>query len=172
MSQQIIKDFKVHVLPAIGDPNSRYYVSTGISTADEYITDRNGVFKKISGASNASSIETLTLISAQSISSGMVVIIGTDGKVYKYDITNENHAGLTCGIAKTSGAVLGQITITLPGNIHVEVGSGWLPGISYFVNSNSLLDSIAPTTGIVKEIGTGISTDTVFIKNYNEFIII
>ncbi len=115
---------------------------------------------------------TIDLIAGEIISSGMVVIIFTDGKVYKYDINDESHAGLTCGIAKTSGISGNTITITLPGEIHVEVGSGWQAGISYYVASNSLLSSTAPTVGIVKKIGTGITTDTILVNNYDELILI
>lgn len=109
----------------------------------------------------------------EAISSGMAVVIWTDGKIYKYNITNDSHAGLTCGIAKTSTSADGEpITITLPGNIHTESGSGWDSGLKYFISSTSILTTTPPTTGIVKLIGTGISVDTIFIDNYNELITI
>ena len=44
----IIKDFKVNTLPAKGEPDSRYYVPNGNGTdIDEYITDKNGLFRKV-----------------------------------------------------------------------------------------------------------------------------
>lgn len=116
--------------------------------------------------------ETIDLTAGESISSGMAVIISTDGKAYKYDIIDESHAGLTCGIAKTSGVLNTTMTITLPGHVHIEASSGWLAGVNYYVASNSLLTTISPTTGIVKHIGTGIDTDTIFITNYNELILL
>lgn len=114
----------------------------------------------------------LSLTAGESISSGMAVVIWTDNKVYKYDISNVNHAGLTCGIAKTSGILDNLMDVVLPGNIHVEVGSGWSVGNSYYISATSILTTTAPTTGIIKKIGTGIDTDTIFINDYNEFITI
>lgn len=109
----------------------------------------------------------------EAISSGMAVVIWTDGKIYKYNITNDTHAGLTCGIAKTSTSSDGEpITVTLPGNIHIESGSGWDSGLKYFISSTSVLITTPPTLGIVKLIGTGISVDTIFVDNYNEIITI
>lgn len=114
----------------------------------------------------------LSLTAGETISSGMAVVIWTDNKVYKYDITNSAHAGLTCGIAKTSGTLDNFMDIVLPGNIITESGSGWISGISYFVAATSLLTSTAPTSGIIKKIGTGIDVDTILVNNYNELIII
>lgn len=114
----------------------------------------------------------MDFIAGENISSGMAVVIWTDGSVYKYDVANNLHAGLTCGIAKTSVLIGNQITVTLTGSIHQEVGSGWLPGVSYFVSTTSILSSTAPTIGIVKKIGTGVDIDTIFINDYPEVITI
>ena len=111
-------------------------------------------------------------IAGENISSGMAVVIETDGLVYRYDIFNYNHAGLSCGIAKTSGIFTETITLKIVGNILTEVGSGWLAGKSYFVGVNSLLTVSAPLIGVVKKIGTGIANDTIIIENYTEHILI
>ena len=114
----------------------------------------------------------LYLTSAENISSAMVVVVGQDGFAYKYDITNPNHSGLTCGITNTSATTGQTIKITLPSNIITDVGSGWSAGKSYYVATNSLLSETAPTTGIVKKIATGIRTDTVLIDNYIEYTLL
>lgn len=47
--QHPIRDYKVNSLPSKGQPNSRYYVPNGNGTdVDEYITDLNGNFRKVS----------------------------------------------------------------------------------------------------------------------------
>lgn len=120
---------------------------------------------------NGSSGELLR-IAGENISSGMAIIINNDNKVYKYNILDNSHAGLSCGISKTSALINENITIVLPENQLTEVGSGWLSGISYFIGSNSLLTSTSPSSGISKKIATGIEVDTVIINNYPEHILL
>ena len=121
---------------------------------------------------NNSSSGELLRIAGENISSGMAIIINDDDKVYKYNISDISHAGLSCGISKTSALINENITIVLPENQLTEVGSGWLSGVSYFIGSNSLLTSISPSSGISKKIATGIATDTVLINNYPEHILL
>jgi hypothetical protein len=42
----------------------------------------------------------ISKIAGENISGGKVVMIGNDGKVYVFDITNENNYGKVCGISK------------------------------------------------------------------------
>ena len=121
---------------------------------------------------NNSSSGELLRIAGENISSGMAIIINNDNKVYKYNILDNNHAGLSCGISKTSALINENITIVLPENQLTEVGSGWLSGVSYFIGSNSLLTSTSPSSGISKKIATGIAVDTVLINNYPEHILL
>jgi hypothetical protein len=108
----------------------------------------------------------------ENISSGMAVVIWTDNLVYKYNISNLNHAGLSCGISKTSALTGETLTIVYPENILTEVGSGWSAGKSYFIASNSLLTITPPSSGISKKIATGIGIDTVIVNNYPEHILL
>jgi hypothetical protein len=114
----------------------------------------------------------LIKVAGENISSGMAIIIDTDDLVYKYNILNNNHAGLSCGISKTSALLGSSLIIVLPENQLTEVGSGWGSGLSYFIGSNSLLTTISPTSGISKKIATGIGIDTVIINNYPEHILL
>lgn len=44
----IIRDYKVNVLPAIGEPNARYYVTTDeVGKIHEFVTDKYGVFYQV-----------------------------------------------------------------------------------------------------------------------------
>lgn len=50
-----IKDFKVDVLPTRGAPNARYYVPNGNGTdIDEYVTDKSGLYRRVSSSSSSS----------------------------------------------------------------------------------------------------------------------
>ena len=114
----------------------------------------------------------VTKIAGENISSGMAIVVWTDGLVYKYDISNINHAGISCGMSKTSGSIGSNITIIFAENELTEVGSGWGPGNSYYIGSNSLLTTTPPLTGISKKIATGIGIDTIVINNYPEHILL
>jgi hypothetical protein len=114
----------------------------------------------------------ITKTAGENISSGMAVVTWTDGLIYKYDITNLAHAGLSCGISKTSALIGETITIVFSENSLTEAGSGWLAGKSYYIGANSLLTTVSPTSGISKKIATGIGIDTVIINNYPEHILL
>jgi hypothetical protein len=56
-----IFDFKADTLPAIGVPNSRYYIPNGQGTdIDEYVTDLNGSFRKVRNKGEIDLINGLT----------------------------------------------------------------------------------------------------------------
>lgn len=114
----------------------------------------------------------ITKITGENISSGTAVVIWTNGLVYKYDISNINHAGIGCGISKTSALMGESLTVVFAENKLTEVGSGWSAGNSYYIGSNSLLTTISPTSGISKKIATGIGVDTIIINNYPEHILL
>lgn len=118
----------------------------------------------------------VTKTAGETISSGMAIMIDTDGKVYKYNVRDMSHYGAGFGIAKTSGVNGSTIVVRLAGTSITDVGSGWTQGVSYFIAENSLLTSTAPSIGgsdlILKRIAIGTSTDTVFINDFEERILI
>jgi hypothetical protein len=122
--------------------------------------------------SNGNSVKLIKKIAGENISSGMAVVVWKDDKIYKYNTGDINHAGISCGVSKTSALIGEQITIVPPENQITEVGSGWSAGNSYYVGSNSLLTTIPPISGISKKIATGIGIDTVIINNYPEHILL
>ena len=111
-------------------------------------------------------------ISGEAISSGMALISATDGKVYKYDIANEDHYGKFIGISKTSATANLPIQIYKKGDIANEVGSGWGQGLIYYIASTSLLTTTAPLVGTVVSVGVGIATDRIIINSSQEIITI
>lgn len=62
-------------------------------------------------------------------------------------------------------------TITVAfGGIAQVPGSGWQPGITYYIGPDGIPTTIVPTSGIVKDIGVGLEVDTLFIHNKVEVI--
>jgi hypothetical protein len=114
----------------------------------------------------------ITKLAGESISSQMVVILDTDNKIYKYDITDPSHYGKCIGISKTAASINTNITVSLVGSEITSAGSGWLVGETYFVSATSLLTVTPPTTGILKRIALGTATDRVQIVNYEERILL
>ena len=115
---------------------------------------------------------TQSYVSGEIISGGMALISATDGKVYKYDITNEEHYGKFIGISKTSAILNASIEVYKVGDIAQEVGSGWSDGQIYYISPTSLLTTIAPSTGTVVRIGVGVATDKIIINSSQEIITI
>jgi len=171
MTQYIIRDYRVNSLPAKGQPNSRYYVPNGNGTdVDLYITDLSGNYHKVNPTSSTSAVKK-NFITGAVINGGKAVIMDIDGKIYPFDITNESHYDKYVGVAESSSIENDVCTIVLNGEIKT-IGTGWLAGIPYYIASTSFLSNIPPSTGIIKQIGVGISTDTILITNGTELIAI
>lgn len=113
----------------------------------------------------------VTFVTGENINGGNAVIIGVDGKVYKFDITNSAHAGKFGGIAQTS-TLLGADCIVVIAGIAENVGSGWTAGVTYYVASNSMLTSTPPTLGLLHNVGVGVATDKILINNNLEYEVI
>ena len=170
MAQYEIRDFKVNALPLpTGVPNSRYYIPNGNGTdVDEFITDKTGNYHKVNPISSTGAVKK-NFITGIVINGGKAVIMEIDGKIYPFDITNETHYDKYIGIAESSAIENDVCTVVLNGEIKT-IGTGWLAGIPYYIASTSFLSSTPPSTGIIKQIGVGISTDTILITNGTELI--
>lgn len=107
----------------------------------------------------------------ENILQGQVVVIQTDNKFYKYDIYNSTHIGLCCGVAKTGCSAGDYLVIALPENKLKIIGSGWLTGLSYFIDASAQLSTTVPVTGNKKRIATGIAPDTIYINDYEDSLI-
>lgn len=166
-----IDDYKVDSLPPKGAPNSRYYVPNGNGTdIDEYITDKSGNFRKVNPISTVGTVKK-NFIAGVIINGGKALIMDIDGKVYPFDITDESHYDKYVGIAETAANQDDICTVVINGEVKT-LGSGWLVGIPYYIAATSFLSSTPPSTGIVKQIGVGISNDTILITNGTELIAI
>lgn len=169
--QCAIDDYKVDVLPPKGKPNSRYYVPNGNGTdIDEYITDKSGNFRKVNPISTTGTVKK-NFIAGTIINGGKALIMDIDGKVYPFDITDESHYDRYVGVAETAANEDDICTVVINGEVKT-LGTGWIPGVPYYITSTSFLSSTVPTIGIVKQIGVGISTDTILITNGTELIAI
>lgn len=123
------------------------------------------------GDAGTLSNQTVELVAGEVISGGKAVIINVDGKVYVYDITNENHYGKSCGIAKQA-ALAGEALEVFTGGVAYEAGSGWLAGIIYYVSATGILTTVAPAAGLIKIMGVGVGADKVLLNGVLELITI
>lgn len=111
----------------------------------------------------------LTVIAGETISGGSVVMINSDGKAYKFVISNEANYGKVCGIAKQGVTVGNSIDIYIAGVV-TEVGSGWTAGSVYYVSATGVLTTTPPSPGIVKLIGVGVAVDSVLLNGTMELV--
>lgn len=130
------------------------------------------ILNEIDGISGGGTSLEITKLAGENISGQMVVILDTDNKIYKYNISNTAHYGKCIGISKTSASTGNNITVSVIGSELLSSGSGWTTGVTYFVSSASLLTSTPPTTGLLKRIALGIDTDKVLIENFEERILL
>lgn len=106
----------------------------------------------------------------EDLPSGIVVVVNIDGLIYKYDPLNISNAGKTVGITKNAALMGEEVTATIAGNIHIEVGSGWIAGVSYFIGTSGSLTATPPVEGISKKIATGLAPDTILVNDYPEIV--
>lgn len=111
------------------------------------------------------------VVAGENINGGNAVIVDTDGKVYKFDITDPLHANRFAGMAETSTTLGDTCTVTVMG-VYTNVGSGYTPGVTYYVAANSMLTATPPVVGTVHAVGVGVATDKVVINNNLEFELI
>jgi hypothetical protein len=105
-----------------------------------------------------------TYIAAQTISGGKAVIIDVDGKIYAFDILNPYHYDKYLGIAET-GSTLGTPIVIVTNGPTTLVGTGWLPGVQYYIGGDSFLTSVPPVSGFVKIVGIGINTNVLLVES-------
>lgn len=111
------------------------------------------------------------VMAGENINGGNAVIVLGDGKVYKFDITNPLHNNRFAGVADTSTLAGDICNITVTG-VYVNIGSGYTPGVTYYVAANSMLTSAAPLLGIICIVGVGVETDKILINNNLQYEVI
>lgn len=113
-----------------------------------------------------------TRIAGEVLSASMVVMLAADDKVYKFNIANNAHYGKAIGVTKTSAGVGATVELVAFPNEHMDVGSGWAAGTSYFISATSLLTSTPPSSGICKNVALGVDTDKIKLKDGVETILL
>lgn len=98
----VIKDYKVNELPSKGEPNSRYYIPNGQgSNIDEYVTDKDGNFRKVSSQSNyihtQDVAENVWLVNHNLGYYPSVSVVDSSGKIVigQVEYLNPNHIKIT-----------------------------------------------------------------------------
>lgn len=118
-------------------------------------------------SSSSSTISTKSFIAGTAISSGKVLIIETDGKVYPFDVNNPDHFDKYLGVAYTAATIGNSCDVVMEGIVNVS-GTGWIAGVSYYIAASSLPTSIPPISGLVKEIGVGVENDSILLNGVLE----
>lgn len=166
MQQIEIKDFKVNALPVIGVPNSRYYVPNGNgSYIDEYITDLNGNYRKVSTANSSKISATL----GETIGSGFLVYLDSLGRAFKYNQNDVLLYDYAVGITNQSG-VTGEIVDIIIGGENTQMG-GLITSKQYYASNSGLLtDNITTLTGIIQPVGIATSATKLLVNIQKPYI--
>lgn len=160
------------VLAAVGIPGvlgykpSGLYYSNGISWSylgTPYNTGGGG------GGGGPTETVKSTYTAGVIINGGKAVMLDTDGKVYPFDITNSAHYNRYIGVAETAAAANDPCVIVLQGKSEL-IGSGWTAGTPYYIAASSLLTSVRPATGLIKQVGVGVTTDVILIQSGLHFV--
>ena len=132
---------------------------------------RTGNTITITGSSSSGETVVSTYIAGTVINGGKAVIMDTDGLVYPMDITDSNHWYQYVGIASNAALATDPVDVVVSGKTQV-LGSGWIPGIGYYISSTGYLSNTPPITGFCKQVGVGVDNDTINIVNYSDYILI
>jgi hypothetical protein len=110
-----------------------------------------------------------TYIAGAIINGGKAVMIDVDKKVYPFDILNPYHYDKFLGIAETAASAGQPVVIVTNGPSNV-IGTGWGPGVGYYIGFSGFLTNIPPSYGLVKQVAVGIDVNTIIVQNVVEFI--
>lgn len=113
-----------------------------------------------------------TMVSGQAISSGKAVVIKGDGRAYVYDISDEDHYGLMCGLAKTAASAAGEDIVVVFSGVAEQPGAGWIAGQRYYISASGTLNTSPPSSGIIRMVGAGVGTDKILLNSSQEYITI
>lgn len=112
-----------------------------------------------------------TYIAGTVINGGKAVIVDVDKRIYPFDISNPYHYDKYLGIAEGGGSFMDQIVVVTQG-VSKVIGTGWHPGMGYYIGGNSFLTSIPPLIGMVKQVAVGVDDNTIIVNNEVEAIAI
>lgn len=132
---------------------------------------RTGNTITVTGSSSSGETVVNIYIAGAIINGGKAVIMDTDGLIYPMDITDSNHWYQYVGIAINAAIINDPVNVVVSGKTQV-LGSGWIPGIGYYISSTGYLSNTPPITGFCKQVGVGVDNDTINIVNYSDYILI
>lgn len=96
------------------------------------------------------------------INGGKAVFVDTDGLLYPFDITNPLHYGKCLGVAEQS-VVLGDICSVVTSGKSNLIGSGWISGVAYYIDSTGFLTTTPPIAGWLQQVAVGIDTEIISV---------
>lgn len=154
-------------LGSTGSVNEIDFTGPGISA----VRTGNKLEVNVSTSGGSGDAVVIQYNAGQVINGGKAVILDTDGLVYHMDINNSAHWYQYVGISNNAAIIGDPVGITVSGKTNV-LGTGWTPGIGYYISSTGVLSSTPPSSGFCKQVGVGIDTDTINIVNYSDTILI
>ncbi len=124
-------------------------------------------------AANSKQLNRLTkqFVAGTVINGGRAVYLHSDNKIYPFDINNEWCFDRFVGIAETSTNA-GDVCVVVTYGVSHVVGSGWVAGVPYYVNSSGYLASSPPEIGLVLQVGIGIDGERILIEPHQRFELI
>ena len=111
---------------------------------------------------------TVTMVAGEILSGGMLVYIGGDGKIYKFNASNTALNGKSLGFTNHSGVVNQEVTVVKSGKC-IEMG-GLVAGAKYFAADNGGVINTPPTVGIRQVVGTAESATIMLVGLQESFI--
>lgn len=99
----------------------------------------------------------------QNLSSGNLLMLGDDARVYKNDPTDEANYGRAIGFAKMA-VVTGEDEEVITEGVYVEGGFGLTPGAVYYAGLNGSITATPPEAGMSQVVGVAKDADTLVIE--------
>jgi outer membrane protein assembly factor BamB len=111
---------------------------------------------------------TVTMVAGEVLSGGMLVYIGGDGKIYKFNASDVSLNGKSLGFTNHSSIVDQPTTVVKSGKC-IELG-GLQAGLKYFAGNSGGVVSTPPTIGIRQVVGTAESATIMLVGIQESFI--
>lgn len=108
-------------------------------------------------------VVTKHLYAGENLGSSMGIRVGSDGKAYKFDITDPSQYNKYLGVSSHSTNTGAIVKITLVGLL--QPPGTWVAGTVYYIGLDSYLTSTTPGSGLVKVAGVGVDANRLVVLN-------
>lgn len=120
MTEKEIKQFKVLILPARGEPDSIYYLKTGPTTADQFITDSQGNFVKVEGGGGPGGVTSVNNRTGAVVLTTNDIAEGVFNKYYNTSSVITDVTGLNISTFNNNAGYITSASIPITAYTHVQ----------------------------------------------------